>query len=209
MAPFSRAVVYVPTDARMPMTSLVARVHGDPERTRQALLNRLAAIDSTIDPNEGGREGQVVGTMQWATRLEAQLLRLASGFTIALGALALVLTLSGLFSVLSYLVEQRYREIGVRVALGATPGDVTRLVLSQSVRPVGFGLLIGTASAAALAKVLLATAGAATVGQIVRPLDPVAYGTSLLVIIAACLAAASIPATRAARLNPALTLRQQ
>ena len=60
-----------------------------------------------------------------------------------LGGLALVLTLSGLFSVLSYLVEQRTKEIGVRMALGATAGDVTRLVLSQSIRPVGVGLLIG------------------------------------------------------------------
>jgi predicted permease len=209
MAPFNRAVVYVPTDARMPMTSLVARVHGDPEQTGQTLVNRLAAIDSTIDPNKRGEEGQVVATMQWVTRIEAQLLRLAFGFTIGLGVLALVLTLSGLFSVLSYLVEQRHREIGVRMALGATPRDVWALVLSQSIRPVGFGLIVGTASAAALAKLLLATGGAATVGNLVHVLDPVAYGTSLLVIITACLAAGSIPAIRAARLNPARTLRQQ
>jgi ABC-type antimicrobial peptide transport system permease subunit len=84
-----------------------------------------------------------------------------------------------------------------------------RLVLSQSIRPVGFGLLIGAGSAAALAKVLLATSGAATIGQIVQVLDPVAYGTSLLIIMAACLVAASIPATRAARLDPTLTLRQE
>ena len=209
MAPFNKSVIYVPTDVRMPMTTLIARVHGDPDQTRRALLNRLTAIDATIDPNERGGEAQVVGTLQWITRVESQLLRLASGFTIALGMLALVLTLSGLFSVLSYIVEQRHREIGVRVALGATPGGVTRLILSQSIRPVGFGLVVGTALAAALAKLLLATAGAATVGHIVHVLDPVAYGTSLLVIIAACLAAASIPAMRAARLNPAVTLRQQ
>jgi predicted permease len=209
MAPFTTAVVYVPADARMPMMSLASRVHGDPEQARRALLNRLAAIDSTIDPNARGGEGQIVRTMQWVTRIEAQLLRLAFGFTIGLGVLALVLTLSGLFSVLSYLVEQRHREIGVRMALGATPGAVTRLVLSQSIRPVGLGLIIGTASAGALAKLLLATGGAATVGRIVHVLDPVAYGASLLVIVAACLAAASIPALRAARLNPALTLRQQ
>ena len=209
MSPFTQAVVYVPANARMPLTSLAVRVHGDPEQARGALLRRLAAIDSTIDPNARGGEGQIVGTMQWITRIEAQLLRLASGFTISLGVLALVLTLSGLFSVLSYLVEQRHREIGVRVALGATPRDVTRLVLLQSIWPVGIGLLTGSASAAALAKLLITTGGAETVGHIVRVLDPVAYTASLLFIIAACLAAASIPATRAARLNPALTLRQQ
>ena len=62
--------------------------------------------------------------------------------TLVLGGLALLLTLSGLFSVLSYLVEQRTREIGVRMALGATRRS-TRLVLSQSLRPVGIGLLLG------------------------------------------------------------------
>jgi len=116
---------------------------------------------------------------------------------------------SGLFSVLSYLVEQRTKEIGVRMALGATTRDVTRLVLSQSIRPVGFGLLIGGVSAAGLAALLRATLGAATIGRIVHVLDPVAYAVSLFVIIAACLVAASIPATRAARLDPTQTLRQE
>jgi ABC-type antimicrobial peptide transport system permease subunit len=110
--------------------------------------------------------------------------------------------------VLSYLVEQRTREIGVRMALGATARDVTRLVLSQSIGPVGFGLVIGGGSAAALATVLLATPAAAGIGQFVHVLDPVAYAASLFVILAACLAAASIPATRAARLDPTRTLRQ-
>jgi putative ABC transport system permease protein len=129
--------------------------------------------------------------------------------TVVLGGLALALTLSGLFSVLSYLVAQRTREIGVRMALGATTRDITRLVLSQSIRPVGFGLFIGAGSAAALAALLLATPAAAGIGEIVHVGDPVAYLASLLIIIAACLMAASIPAARAARLDPMLTLRQE
>jgi molybdate transport system substrate-binding protein len=79
----------------------------------------------------------------------------------------LTLTLSGLFGVLSYLVEQRTKEIGVRMALGATMQDVTRLVLSQSIRPVGIGLLVGGGSAAGLAALLLATPAAAGLGLIV------------------------------------------
>ena len=147
--------------------------------------------------------------MQWLTRMETYLLRLAFWLTVVLGGLALALTLSGLFSVLSYLVEQRTREIGVRMALGATTHDVTRLILSQSIRPVGFGLFFGGGAAAGLAALLLATPAAAIIGEIVHVLDPVAYGVSLLVIIAACLVAASIPASRAARLDPASTLRQE
>jgi predicted permease len=201
IAPFKADVVYVPTSAAMPMTSLIARVHGDPELARQTLSNRL----STIDP---GMARQVL-TMRTLARMDAYLLQLAFWLTVVLGGLALALTLSGLFSVLSYLVEQRTREIGVRMALGATTRDVTRLVLSQSIRPVGFGLFIGGASAAGLATLLRATLGPETLGAIVHVLDPVAYAVSLFIIIAACLVAASIPATRAARLDPMRTLRQE
>jgi ABC-type antimicrobial peptide transport system permease subunit len=95
------------------------------------------------------------------------------------------------------------------MALGATPRDVTTLVLWQSIRPVGLGLLMGAGSAAGLAGLLLVSPGAAGVGEIVRVLDPIAYSASLLIIIAACVMAASIPAARAARLDPAGTLRQE
>jgi predicted permease len=200
ITPFKKAVVYVPTSAALPGTSLVARVYGDPEAARQTLLNRLTTIDPYM--------GRQVVTMRTLARMDTYFLQIAFWLTLVLGGLALALTLSGLFSVLSYLVEQRTREIGVRMALGATTRDVTRLVLSQSIRPVVFGLVIGGGSAAGLAALLLATSAAAGIGEIVHVLDPVAYTVSLFIIIAACLMAASIPATRAARLDPMLTLRQ-
>ncbi|MGE0866080.1 MAG: FtsX-like permease family protein, partial [Vicinamibacterales bacterium] len=114
-----------------------------------------------------------------------------------------------LFSVLSYLVEQRTREIGVRMALGATSHSVTRLVLAQTTRPVLFGLAAGGGLAATLATVLLATPAGGMISEIVHVTDPVAYGSSLLLITAACLAAAWIPAARAARVDPMQTLRQE
>jgi predicted permease len=209
MAPFNKAVVYLPTGTDASSTSLIARVSGDPEQVRQTLLNRLATIDTTIDPNMRSGEGQIVGTMQWVTRMEATLLKLAFSFTVGLGTLALALTLSGLFSVLSYLVEQRSREIGVHMAIGATRSAVTWLIVSQAIRPMGLGLLVGAGLAAGLAKLLLTTPAAATIGNIVHVLDPIAYGAGLLIIIAACLAAASIPAMRAARFDPSQMLRQQ
>jgi ABC-type lipoprotein release transport system permease subunit len=199
--PFEKAVVYVPTSAARAGTSIVARVHGDPERARRALVTRLAAVDPEM--------GRRVITMKTLARAETELLRIAFALTVALGGLALVLTLSGLFSVLSYLVEQRTREIGVRIALGATTRDVARLVLSQSIRPVGFGLLVGGTSAAGLAVLLLATPAAATIGGVVHVFDPVAYAVSASIIIAACLAAASIPAARAARLDATQALRSE
>jgi predicted permease len=200
IAPSNEAVVYVPTSAMTPHTSLVARVRGDAEQARQTLLNRLTRIDPAMD--------QVI-SMRWVTRMETYLLHLAFWLTVSLGGLALALTLSGLFSVLSYLVEQRTREIGVRMALGATMPDVARLVLSQSIRPVGVGLLAGGGSAAALAALLLTTPAAAPIGEIVHVLDPVAYAVSVIVIITACLVAAAVPAVRAARLDPTRALRQE
>jgi predicted permease len=200
IARVTKAVIYLPTSAAMPGTTLIARVHGDPERARQTLLNRLA----TIDP-----EAEDIGAFRSVIRTETYLLQLGFWLTIGLGTLALALTLSGLFSVLSYLVEQRSREIGVRIALGATTGDVMRLVLSQSIRPVGAGLVLGGGAAAGLSGLLLATSAAAAIGAIVQVLDPIAYAMSLLIITTACFAAAAIPATRAARLDPASTLRQE
>jgi len=200
VTPFNKAVVYVPASVETTSTSLVARVHGDPELARQALLDRLTAIDPNL--------ARGVATMRTLARMDTIFLQLAFGLTIVLGGLALVMTLSGLFSVLSYVVAQRTGEIGVRMALGATTRDVARMILRQSMRPVGAGLLIGGGSAAGLAGLLLATPAAASIGEAVHVLDPIAYAVSLGIIIAACLAAASIPAARAARVDPARTLRQ-
>jgi ABC-type antimicrobial peptide transport system permease subunit len=110
---------------------------------------------------------------------------------------------------LSYLVEQRTKEIGVRMALGATSPDVGNHVLSQSIRPVACGLLAGSALAAALGIVLMATPAAEQITAIVRVFDPVAYAASLLGIVTACALAALIPAWRATRIDPIDSLRQE
>ena len=119
-----------------------------------------------------------------------------------------MLTVSGLFSVLSYVVEQRRKEIGVRMALGATTRNVVGLVLSQTLPPVGVGVVAGGGLAAALAIVLMSTSAASEIGDIVHVFDPVAYAASVLVIVTACLLAVSVPALRAARIDPIATLRK-
>jgi hypothetical protein len=201
IARLNEAVVYVPTSAAMARTALIAQVHGEPELARQTILNRLTAIDPNM--------ARQVITLRTLAGADTYFLQIGFWLTIALGGLALALTLSGLFSVLSYVVAQRTKEIGVRMALGATTRDIARLVLSQSIRPVLFGLCVGGGSAAGLAALLLATPAAAGIGEIVYVLDPISYLMSAVIIIAACLAAASIPATRAARLDPTRTLRQE
>ena len=194
------AGVYVPAGPMRPKTSLIVRVQGDPEAARRSLLQRLTAID----PNMGN-----VMTMRTVGRLESYPLAVGFCLTIVLGGLALVLTLTGIFSVLSYLVEQRRQEIGVRIALGATTANVTRLVLSQSLRVVAVGLTAGGALAWSLATILMSTPVAERIGGLVDVLDPLPYIGSLLCIVMACALAAFVPALRAARIDPMATLREE
>jgi ABC-type antimicrobial peptide transport system permease subunit len=146
--------------------------------------------------------------MTLQTDLQTYILRSAFSVTVVLGGLALLLTVSGLFSVLSYVVEQQAKDIGVRMALGATTKNIAGLVLSQSLGPVGIGLVAGGSLAVALAIILMSTAAASDIGSIVHVFDPVAYAASVLIIATACLLAVSVPALRAARIDPIATLRK-
>jgi hypothetical protein len=190
--------VYLPTGSENAGTSLTLRVLGDPEQVRHVLLERLTAID----PGLGAMH-----TMRSIAGMQTSLLRLAFRVTVVLGGLALVLTLSGLFSVLSCIIEQQAMDIGVRMALGATTRNVVELVLSQSLRPVGIGLSAGGGLAAALALALMSTPVASQIRSIVHVFDPAAYAASGLVIATACLLGAAVPALRAARIDPITTLR--
>ncbi len=191
--------VYMPIDSGAAGTALVARVTGNTERARASLVDRLAAVDPNVAE---------VSSLQTLANANAFFLGTSFRFTLALGLLALLLTLSGLFSVLSYLVEQRTREIGVRMSLGASRGMIGGLVLKQSARPVGLGVLIGTLLTVALAVVLLSTPIAEQIAATVALFDPVAYAASLACIVAACAVAALVPALRASRVNPLAALRQ-
>ncbi len=195
---FAFSGAYLPIDSQRPGTSLLLRVRGDPEQARLALLDRLLRVDPALDHE--------VATLRTVAGMGAYILQIVFWVTVVLGGLALALTVSGLFSILSYLVEQRAKEIGVRIALGATTRNIATLVLSQSARPVGFGLLAGGALAAGLAIVLMSTLGSES-GNTIRVFDPMAYAASLLVIVFACVLAASVPALRAARVDPIATLR--
>ena len=194
------AGVFVPTSLDVPETMAMARVSGDPDLARQTLLDHL----TRIDPNMG-----MIVTMRTVARLEGFFLNVAFWVALILGSLALLLTVSGLFSVLSYLVEQRTKEIGVRIALGASSRKVTQLMLWQTARPVMYGLLAGAGLATTLATALLTTEFGAFISEIVHVTDPIAYAASLLVVVAACLLATWVPVIRAARVDPMQALRQE
>ena len=126
-------------------------------------------------------------------------MRLLAGFAVV----AVLLAAIGLYGVVSYGVAQRTREVGVRVALGAHPADILRLVLSKGLALVGIGLLVGLVSAAAATRFL----GALVYG--VSRNDPVTFAGAGLLLAVVALLAHWVPISRALRIDPAVALRQE
>jgi ABC-type antimicrobial peptide transport system permease subunit len=116
---------------------------------------------------------------------------------------ALVLSAVGLYGLLSYLVSQRTPEIGIRMALGASRGDVCRLALAQGLRPTFVGLFIGLIAAAALTRTMHSLLFGVT------PTDLATFASVPLVLIVVALAACVLPVWRAARVDPAQALRSE
>jgi macrolide transport system ATP-binding/permease protein len=137
-------------------------------------------------------------------RLDEQLaeLSLAPLAASVLGLFGLGLATVGMFGVFGYVVRQRTREIGIRIALGARSSEIIRLVLTGSSRPVAAGLAVGIAGALGASQVLRSELYG------VSPLDPLTYGGVALLLAAAAMAASYLPARRAARLNPTQALRE-
>jgi putative ABC transport system permease protein len=128
---------------------------------------------------------------------------LGAAMFVAFGALAVIVAAIGLYSVVAYGIAQRTPEIAVRVALGATPAHVLRLIFGGGLRPVVVSILIGCGAAAVAAR------GAASMLFRVSPADPVVYGTVGGVMLAVAILAMYVPARVAARTEPNDALRAE
>ena len=119
------------------------------------------------------------------------------------GVVCLLLAAVGLYSVISYAMSQRTQEFGIRMALGASPWDVARMVAAESLRLAAPGLLVGTAAALA--------AGRAVGGMLfgVEAADPLTFGASALFLLAVTLLASCWPARRAVAVDPMTAVRCQ
>jgi putative ABC transport system permease protein len=117
--------------------------------------------------------------------------------------LALLLAAVGIYGVISYSVAQRQREVGIRLALGAQPADVIRLIVRQGMRPAFLGLVAGILVAIALTRFMTALLFQ------VSAIDPLIFGLVGAVLMLVAIIASFIPARRALRLDPAITLRSE
>jgi putative ABC transport system permease protein len=129
--------------------------------------------------------------------------RLRAVMVVTFAGLALLLAMVGVFGILAYSVQQRVREFGVRMALGATVNDVLGLVIRSAVRVIATGAVIGLALAAVLGRLLV------TVLFGVQPLDPMTFVAVTVALILTATVAIVPPAWRASRIDPAVALRNE
>lgn len=184
--------------AQQPRLSLsfALRVAGDPDALARSAQRAL----QQVDPDQPARD---VEGLRRSIRRGTIGLQYVAAIMAGFGALALALAVSGVYGVMSYRVSLRTLEIGVRVALGASPLEVLRLTLGQAARLAGLGLLLGAGLAVALGRLL----SAALRGAIAS--DPWLLASVTLLLAAAALLAALVPARRALAIEPARALRAE
>ncbi|UCC71641.1 MAG: ABC transporter permease [Gemmatimonadota bacterium] len=176
--------------------SLVARTVPGAPRIDRPVREIALELDPDLPVQTNAPYAQIIGLSLLPNRVAALM-------TLGFGALGLLLAAVGLFGVLSYGVSQRTREIGIRIALGASVRDVNALVMGQGLRLTGTGLVIGCLAAFGAAQLIRGLLFG------VSPADPVAFGSIALVFAAVGLLASYLPARRATRTDPLTALRQE
>ncbi len=172
---------------------LLIRAVGDAQRVMDEAPGEAVAIDPRLSVIVQRTSDRIAESM---TPFRG--LALMAG---ALGALALLLASIGLYGVMSFVVMQRTREIGVRIALGAQSGEVVRLFLKEGLRLTAIGLAVGLAGAVGVSRLL----AAALVD--LSPLDPLAFGGASLFLTLVALLATYLPARQAMKIDPMTALR--
>jgi putative ABC transport system permease protein len=176
--------------------SFVVRTTGDPLLLNQALREAMATTDPLVPTGAVRSMDQV---LSHSLALRSFTMTLLSVF----GGLALVLASVGIYGVTAFAVSQRTREIGVRMALGARPADVLRLVLTEGLKLVAAGVVLGVAAAVMLTRLLE--------GMVygVRVRDPLIFAMVNLLMVTVALAACYVPARRATHVDPLEALRYE
>ncbi|HTX77952.1 MAG TPA: FtsX-like permease family protein, partial [Terracidiphilus sp.] len=184
------------------------RTNGDPESILSTLRAQTRAIDPNVTVFDAMPLDEFIGESLYPQKV-------AAGMMSVLSALALLLAAVGLYSVMAYWVAQRTQEIGVRMALGAAPGHVLRMVVRQGLAMTSLGLVAGLALAFLLARSVASVsftggamgASASLMGD--SATDPLVYVAAALFLYAIAAIAALLPARRAAAIEPMKALRAE
>ena len=180
----------------LPFMSFLLRTPSDPGRLSTAMRDAVRAVDPT----------QPVSQIRLMTGMVNSSLAPRRFVVTVLGvfaAMALLMAVIGLYGVISYAVTQRTQELGVRLALGAQPAEILRLVLGQGMKLAGLGAAVGLVASLALSRLLR--------NELfhVSAFDPLTFGLMAAALIAAALLASYIPARRATRVDPMVALRYE
>jgi len=182
--------------AQMPLgdVTLMVETAGEPAALERAARQELKGFDSRSVVYEAGTlRRQMEEALSW----DSMMASVASG----MGAFGVLLTAAGLFGVVQYSVNRRTRELGLRMALGARPGEIQRMILAESLRMAAWGVPLG------LGLLGLAAHSARSIVLGVSPLDPRVYVISAVAVTALTVGAAWLPARRATRVDPMEALR--
>jgi predicted permease len=190
------AEIYLPDlQQSLRAVTLVARTRSDPAAYAGAVRSAVASLDRDQPVYDVTTLDRLLATSLAARRFSMLLLALFAGIALALAVI-------GIYGIVSHFVAQRTRELGIRVALGASSESLMRLVIGEGMRPVFIGLGAGMAAAVAASRALSGLLFG------VSAWDPVTFAAVFVLLPAAALAATYIPARRATRIDPMEALRQ-
>lgn len=175
---------------------IVARTQSRPEQTTAAIKRQIWSVDPMIPLTRVETMDQTMSASYAERQFNMLLLGIFAG-------VALLLAGVGIYGVMSYAVEQRTHEIGIRLALGARRADVLRLVLGQGAALIGGGLALGVAAAAGLVRLMRSLLYATS------PYDPWTFAGVVALLAAVALLACYVPARRATRVDPMIALRYE
>jgi ABC-type antimicrobial peptide transport system permease subunit len=191
-------LVYVPlAQYSWTDTFLVVQSFDGPVGT---LLTPIREVVARIDRNVPVRRERTLTDLASLTTAPH---RFRAVIVATFAALALALALVGIFGVLTYSVERRMREFGVRIALGATAANVLRLVLGSAARVIALGTIVGLVAAAGLGQAISIFLSG------VRPIDPVTFASVAILLAVTAAVAAAAPALRAVRVDPVEAFRNE
>jgi len=192
----SPALYYAMAARVWPLMDIVVRVESSPETLLPAIRQKVHEIDAELALAN-------VRTMdQWLSNTAAQP-RLNAVLLGTFAAVALLIATVGIYGVIAYSVNQRTREIGLRVALGAKPSGVLSLIVGEGMKVVLIGIGIGLIGGFALGR----TVSSLVFGVVVH--DPITFGSVAIILACVGLVACTIPASRAARVDPMVALREE